>query len=696
VKDNVLVLAALTDATGNAVTATRIARHLEERYDVTLVDANTASGRALRDVVEKKNVRAAVGVHALLAGPFLRALEVPYALVFGGTDLYEETHELQSSQMSRAVAHASTLLAFSPENRARAEWMWPSIAGRVRLLPQAVELPPAAPNFSLRARLGLGPKDVVVLLPTGIRKVKDPLHTVEALSVWHALSPNVHLVVVGAVIEPDYAEVALAEMTDRAGIHYVSPLSRPELLAAMAEADVVLNSSLSEGMCGTVLEAMALGTPVVARRNAGNESVVVHGHTGLLYDSPNELVHWVSAMARSSELRARIAKTAKVRIETHHSPAREREAYLDIAASLAGESRDDAPRSVAPSSELDHVVRTGKAIGIEPVVIEALEKLLSRCHDDEAIGRMRHELSGALNTAPPSVAIAETRRRVAASGLSPSEARTMYLLLALTQVPNARARHRALDIADDVSQATLADLALWSRQLLAQGGGHGISIDTLIWAQRYLRGELLQFGALQFDLRPFAAPMHVFRNAKGEISAASLDGRAIDMKRGVVEDERAPARDGTWELVLEPGTPMLEMWIPGNSVVGLEDVATSLRAAYATFDRIAPETVPHGVYGESWRLDPAVIDAMPDDLGVRALQDVCSLYPSALSEAKTIRRLFGPDVDRARAASLDRAAMDPMQRGIAKLLEDASVTLRARCGFVLRPDIEQLPHWSRR
>ena len=694
--ENVLVLAALTNATGNAVTAARIAQHLEGRYDVTLVDANTASARSLRDTVAAKNVRAAVGVHALLAGPFLRALDVPYALVFGGTDLYEETHELQSSQMSRAVARASSLLAFSPENRARAEWMWPSIAGRVRLLPQAVELTAPAKGFSLRARLGLGPKDVVVLLPTGIRKVKDPLHTVEALSVWHALSPNVHLVVVGAVIEPDYAEVALAEMTDRPGIHYVSALSRPELLAAMAEADVVLNSSLSEGMCGTVLEAMALGTPVVARRNAGNESVVVHGHTGLLYDSPNELVHWVSAISRSGELRARIAASARACIEQQHSPSLEREAYLEIAGSVMRVSRDETPASIAPSSELDHVIRTAKTIGIDPAVTASIEKLLSRCHDEDALGRMRHELSGLLNTAPPSVAIAETRRRVASSGLSPSEARTMYLLLALTQVPNARARHAARAIDGEVSNATLADLALWSRQLLAQNGGHGISIDTLIWAQRYLRGELLQFGALQFDLRPFAAPMQVFRNAQGMLAAASLDRRVIDTKRGVVLDQAAPAHDQTWELVLEPGTPMLELWIPGNSVISLDDVAQSLRSAYATFDRLAPETVPYGVYGESWRLDPAVLGVMPDDLGVRALQDVCALYPSALSEAKTIRRLFGPDVDRARVATLDRASMDPMQRGVAKLLEDPSVTLRARCGFVLRPDIERLPHWSRR
>jgi glycosyltransferase involved in cell wall biosynthesis len=92
------------------------------------------------------------------------------------------------------------------------------------------------------------------------------------------------------------------------------------MLAAIAEADVVLNTSLSEGMCGVVLEAMLLGTPVIARRNAGNQSVIVHGHTGLLYDEPAEMIEWGRALTLSAELRHRIARTAKARILSAHSP----------------------------------------------------------------------------------------------------------------------------------------------------------------------------------------------------------------------------------------------------------------------------------------------------------------------------------------------------------------------------------------
>ena len=116
---------------------------------------------------------------------------------------------------------------------------------------------------------------------------------------------------------------------------------------------------------------------------------------------------------------------------------------------------------------------------------------------------------------------------------------------------------------------------------------------------------------------------------------------------------------------------MLEMWIPGNSLITLTEIAESLRDAYATFARLAPETTPRGVYGESWRLDPQVLTVLPSDLGIHALQQICSLYPSALSEAKTLRRLFGPSADRAHLP--DESTLDPMRRAIVQLLREHGV-----------------------
>lgn len=696
---NLLVLAALTDATGNAVTARRIAAHLEGAHRVTLVDAVGTTAASLRDLVEAEAIDAAIGVHALLAGPFLRALGLPYALIFGGTDLYEPTHELHHAQMARAVAGAARLIAFSPENAARAEWLWPTVRGRVEHLPQAVDATIDAGGFSLRAALDLDASDVLVVLPTGIRRVKDPLHVVEAFSAWNMVEPRAQLAVVGAVLEPDYADAAVRVLRGRAGVHYVPALPRPHMLAAMREADVVLNTSLSEGMCGSLLEAMRLGTPVVARRNAGNESIVVHGHTGLLYDSPSEVVLWSRALVGSEGLRGRIAGTARARMEAVHSPEREREAYLRIAAELApsAPSVTPAPASPAPPvDELSSVVGSAARVGLDPEAIEAQRAVVARLADAPDLAATIRRLAALLGTAPPSVAIAEIDRLALARTLGRAAARELYLLLALMQVPAAEARLAARGVGPDIVRATLGDLALWAHHFRAQTGTAGITLEILEWAQRYLRGELFRMGPLQFDLRPFAAPLRVFRHrATRRLSAVTVDGWPIDLAAGKRGGRERPAHDpAEWDVALEPGSPMLEMWIPGAaSMVTLREVAGSMREAYSLFARLSPATMPVGVHGESWRLDPQVLAFLPPAPGVHDLQRACCLYPSSLPEDKTIRRLFGPDVTRADLESMPRDRMTDLQRKIAGFLDDPAATLRARGGFVLREELERIPEW---
>lgn len=699
---NILVLAALTEATGNCVTAQRIAQHLAASHDVTLVDATQVSTASLRAIVERARIDRAIGVHALLAGPFLSKLDLSYALIFGGTDLYEHSHPLHFAQMTRAVASASHLVAFSDENRARAEWLWPGIKGRIELVPQAVDTT-RDDRWSLRASLGLARSDLVALLPTGIRRVKDPLHVVDAMAVWHVVHPRVHLVVAGALLEGDFAEDAVRTMSERAGIHFVGPLPRSRMLSAIREADCVLNTSLSEGMCGALLEAMALGTPVVARRNAGNESLVTHGHSGLLYDSPSELVHWVSALGASPELRARLARAAQRKIDAQHAPAVEREAYERIIRSLRARAEGSAqldPHARAPSESdaIDAVLPAARELSLSDESVAAVEAMVQRIRRDADLSHSFHQLSGLLATAPPAVAIREIARSSLDLVLEREGARAFYLALALAQVPAMRARHEKRALPPEITAETAEDLALWAEHQRRLSGSAGVSLEILAWAQRYLRGELLRFGALQFDLRPFEGSVRAFRRrADRSLVLLSLDGRRIDARTGVVTDER-PTLDETFtrehELVLEPGSPVLEMWIVVNALVNLESIGRGIRQAYATFARLAPETTPVAVCGESWRLDPLVAPLLPPELGIMDMQRVCSLYPSTLPEAKTIRRLFGPDVDRGKLASLDRSTMDVLQRSIAALLDDPTVQLRARCGFALRDAIESLPQWS--
>jgi glycosyltransferase involved in cell wall biosynthesis len=709
---NVLVLAALTDATGNAVTARRIARLLEREHRVHLVDSVGATRKSVQEVIDREHVDLAIGVHALLAGPFLRTLTgargaLPYLLVFGGTDLYEPMDALSTTQMTRAVESAARLLAFSPENRARAEWMWPAVRGRVELLPQAVDVGsqraegPSVPTL-LRDRLSLAPETFLFVLPTGIRRVKDPLHVVDAFSRWHREDPRMHLAVVGAVLEPDYAAGALDVLASRPGVHYVPALAREQMLAGIAEADVVLNTSLSEGMCGVVLEAMALGTPVLARRNAGNQSLVVHGHTGLLYDTPEELVEWGRALTLSAELRHRIARTARAKIRAAHTPEIEQAAYLRIVDEMAAARPSLLPALGPPVDEIARALELLAPIDVGEPVRARLRSVAARVRTEAELARETKELAGLLATAPPSVAIAEIGARTAQRttlAMSDEDRNAYHLLLGAMQISDARARTGARGVPDEVIDATLSDLAVWSQRFeeLASSDGEsfgGLTLEVLSWCQRFLRGELVRLGPIQFDLRPFPAPMRVFRHDKTrQLRARTLEGRSLDLRTGRVTDEAAPALDSRWQIVLEPGTPMLEMWFPGAlSRITLDEVGMAIRRAHALFAKLSPETVPAGVYGESWRLDPQLRGLFADEVGIDDIGRVTALYPSVIGEDAWLRRIFGPDVDRQTLAQ--RAPRSPVEAKLLAFLGERARRLEPRGGFVLREELERLPEWE--
>jgi glycosyltransferase involved in cell wall biosynthesis len=58
------------------------------------------------------------------------------------------------------------------------------------------------------------------------------------------------------------------------------------LLPSVRCASALLNSSLSEGQSGAIMEAMAMGVPVIVRENEGNGSLVTHGINGIMFGKP--------------------------------------------------------------------------------------------------------------------------------------------------------------------------------------------------------------------------------------------------------------------------------------------------------------------------------------------------------------------------------------------------------------------------
>jgi glycosyltransferase involved in cell wall biosynthesis len=335
--ENVLFLASLTAHTGNAITAARIASILPAK-SVSSLDVNKISGpMEVTSKLHECGASLVFGVHAYRAGKLLLDCCVPFIIILGGTDMNEHVHEKDKGEIIRkAIGQAAGIVAFDDNLLSVLLGAAPEAKPKTFLIPQSVEVGDnrmLMPSPEIRHRLGVQSGDLLLLLPAGLRPVKDVLYAVRAVCAWHDRDPRVKLRIVGPILDQQYAQSVEDALCSCASIvKYCGVLPRDELHSAMAAADVVLNTSTSEGMCNSLLEAMLLGTPVVARSNSGNAALISDGVTGILFDTPQELVskaeQLLSAHGRATA--NRLVEAAREDVRARHSLKTEAASYTAV------------------------------------------------------------------------------------------------------------------------------------------------------------------------------------------------------------------------------------------------------------------------------------------------------------------------------------------------------------------------------
>lgn len=167
------------------------------------------------------------------------------------------------------------------------------------------------------------PGSLVIGSVMRLQAVKAPLDLVHAFIELRQLLPEVfhrlRLVIVGdgPLYKTVAQEVTRADVADQVWL----PGSRndiPELLRAM---DVFVLPSLAEGICNTVLEAMASGLPVIATDVGGNPDLVEAGKTGSLIaaGNPGAMAESLAAYLVDDERRSREGHAARQRAEQEFS-----------------------------------------------------------------------------------------------------------------------------------------------------------------------------------------------------------------------------------------------------------------------------------------------------------------------------------------------------------------------------------------
>jgi len=165
----------------------------------------------------------------------------------------------------------------------------------------------------VRDELGIDDGRPLVVQVGNIRPWKGHSNLISAVEQLVAVAPDVVVVSIGAEKSPGdldrvRAEARARDVGDR--IRFLG--RRADAVDFVAAADVFVNPSDMEGLPLVVLEAMTVGTPVVATSVGGVPSVIVDGETGLLVapGRPVELADAMAALLGDRELAVGLAEKA--------------------------------------------------------------------------------------------------------------------------------------------------------------------------------------------------------------------------------------------------------------------------------------------------------------------------------------------------------------------------------------------------
>jgi L-malate glycosyltransferase len=323
---------------GNAVTVERIVRGLRARgVDLGLWDLSATPERTVEHQVWERRPTLIHAFHAYRVGPFAlrlaRRAEIPLVVTLTGTDANHDLFDVERAPIVRRVLEgASAITVFHESMASRIIPALPDLAPRLRVVPQSVAFEPddAGPVS------GPPPAGPRLLFPAGIRPVKNPRFPLTPLERLRPRHPALELLYVGPILDPAEGHAFLAALEPRPWARYLGAKAHRQMPRLIADADVVLNCSVSEGgMANSVLEALALGRAVLASNIEGNRSLVEDGVTGLLFDGAEDFAAKAARVLEDPGLRRRLGEAGRARVTARFSPARELDGYLAVYAEVA-------------------------------------------------------------------------------------------------------------------------------------------------------------------------------------------------------------------------------------------------------------------------------------------------------------------------------------------------------------------------
>lgn len=303
-----IIVPAQDRATGNWVTAKRLQRGLGSLGHTVMLDETAGDAERLRSLVTTADPDLVLLLHAWRSGrPWLESgVRLPFAVLLTGTDVNLGMHDpTQAPVIATTLRRAAAILSQNPLTAEQLCREQPQLAGRIHYLPPGITFGNAP--FPLRERLKSAAEEWLCLCPAGIRPVKGVLELIGMCAPLVREDRPLRLAFCGPILDAGYGQRFLAEVAAHPWVSYLGIVPPDAMPAALCQADVVISNSASEGLPNALVEATALGRPVIARAIPGNAAVIADRVNGLLYHDEDSFHEAMRQLQDDRELHAALS-----------------------------------------------------------------------------------------------------------------------------------------------------------------------------------------------------------------------------------------------------------------------------------------------------------------------------------------------------------------------------------------------------
>ncbi len=201
---------------------------------------------------------------------------------------------------------------------------------KIAVVPNGITAPNPGNAAGTRQSLGINVDTPLIVCAARLEREKDVASLISAVKIMRETIPNVRCLVAGEGAERN----ALAAQIVALGLEDSVALLgfRADAPALMAAADVFVLPSLAEPFGLVLLEAMALGRPVIATRAGGPLEIVMDGETGFLVppSSPAALAEALKRLITNPALARQMGENGQARFQAQFTVSKMAQATLAV------------------------------------------------------------------------------------------------------------------------------------------------------------------------------------------------------------------------------------------------------------------------------------------------------------------------------------------------------------------------------